>query len=61
MGSGRCFVPREIEEVLLLEPDPQRACDEIVRRSNLAGGEDNISVIIVQFEGLNADLLGYQE
>ena len=50
-----------IEEVLLLEPDPQRACDEIVRRSNLAGGEDNISVIIVQFEGLNADLLGYQE
>lgn len=41
-----------IEEVLLLEPDPQRACDEIVRRSNLAGGEDNISVIIVQFESL---------
>jgi len=41
-----------IEEVLLLEADPQRACDEIVRRSNLAGGEDNISVIIVQFESL---------
>ncbi len=41
-----------IEEVLLLEADPQRACDEIVRRSNLAGGEDNISVVIVQFEKL---------
>ncbi len=41
-----------IEEVLLLEAEPQRACDEIVRRSNLAGGEDNISVVIVQFEEL---------
>jgi serine/threonine protein phosphatase PrpC len=41
-----------IEEVLLLEAEPQRACDEIVRRSNLAGGEDNITVVIVQFEEL---------
>jgi serine/threonine protein phosphatase PrpC/uncharacterized OB-fold protein len=41
-----------IEEVLLLETEPQRACNEIVRRSNLAGGEDNITVVIVQFEEL---------
>ncbi len=41
-----------IEEVLLLEADPQRAGDEMVRRSNLAGGEDNLSVIIVQVEEL---------
>ncbi len=39
-----------IEEVLLLEYDPQRACDEIVRRCNLAGGEDNISVVVVRFK-----------
>lgn len=37
-----------IEEVLLSEPDPQRACDRLVHNANLAGGEDNISVIIVQ-------------
>ena len=37
-----------IEEVLLTYPDdPQAACSEIVKRSNLAGGEDNISVIVV--------------
>jgi serine/threonine protein phosphatase PrpC len=41
-----------LEEVLLLEVDPQRASSEIVRRSNLAGGEDNISVVIVLFEEL---------
>jgi serine/threonine protein phosphatase PrpC len=36
-----------IEEVLLLEPDPQRACDEMVKRANYAGGEDNITVIVI--------------
>lgn len=36
-----------IEKVLLLEPNPQRAADEMVRRANLAGGPDNISVIVV--------------
>ncbi len=41
-----------IEEALLAEPDPQRACDRhLVRHANLAGGEDNISVIIVQAVG----------
>lgn len=37
-----------LEEVLLAECDPQRACDRLVINANLAGGEDNISVIIVQ-------------
>jgi protein phosphatase len=36
-----------IEEVLLAESDPQRACDRLVANANLAGGEDNISVVIV--------------
>ncbi|MBN1316274.1 MAG: protein phosphatase 2C domain-containing protein [Anaerolineales bacterium] len=51
-GAWEMLRHEGIEEVLLTEHDPQRACDEIVRRSNLAGGEDNISVIIVQFECL---------
>jgi len=37
-----------IEETLLAEQEPQRACDALVRYANLAGGDDNISVIVVQ-------------
>jgi len=37
-----------IEEVLMSEPDPQRACDLLVDRANAAGGDDNISVIVAQ-------------
>lgn len=39
-----------IEDVMLQEADPQAACDLLVRHANMAGGEDNISVIIVQVE-----------
>lgn len=37
-----------IEEVLMRQPDPQLACEEMVDLANLAGGTDNISVIVVQ-------------
>jgi len=37
-----------IEDVLLAEADPQTACDQMVHQANIAGGSDNISVIIVQ-------------
>lgn len=37
-----------IEDVLLREADPQRACNAMVEAANEAGGPDNISVIIVQ-------------
>jgi serine/threonine protein phosphatase PrpC len=37
-----------IEDILLRESDPQTACDMMVEQANLAGGSDNISVIIVQ-------------
>lgn len=36
-----------IEEILLREPDPQMACEALVERANLAGGSDNISIIVV--------------
>jgi len=39
-----------LEEVLMAESVPQQACDRLVRNANLAGGEDNISVIIVQVQ-----------
>ncbi len=41
-----------IEDVMLQEADPQAACDLLVRRANTAGGEDNISVIVIQVEEL---------
>ena len=40
-----------IEEVLLTQFDPQAVCDEMIRRANQAGGEDNISVIAVKVMG----------
>ncbi len=39
-----------VEEVLLAEPDPQRAADRLVRNALAAGGADNISVIVVQLQ-----------
>lgn len=41
-----------IEDVMMQESDPQVACDLLVRHANAAGGEDNISVIVVQVEAV---------
>jgi serine/threonine protein phosphatase PrpC len=40
-----------IEEVLLERYDPQQACDRLVELANLAGGEDNVSVIVLNVQG----------
>lgn len=39
-----------IADVMLQEADPQAACDLLVKHANLAGGEDNISIIVVLVE-----------
>jgi len=41
-----------IEDVLMQEADSQTACDLLVQNANAAGGEDNISVIVVQVEAM---------
>jgi len=41
-----------IKDVMMQEADPQAACDLLVRRANAAGGDDNISVIVVQVDAL---------
>ena len=41
-----------IEDVMMQESDPQAACDLLVSRANVAGGDDNISVIVVQVEAV---------
>jgi protein phosphatase len=39
----------EIAEILLQEPDPQRACEELIARANRAGGRDNVTALIAHF------------
>jgi serine/threonine protein phosphatase PrpC len=46
-----------IEDVLLAQPDPQAASIELVRQANRAGGEDNISVIVVKAQEVRASAL----
>ena len=41
----------EIREVLKTTPDPLEACKTLTERANLAGGHDNITVIVAQFDG----------
>jgi serine/threonine protein phosphatase PrpC len=46
-GLSGLVQPEEIQAVLEEEPDPQRACNLLVEAANEAGGDDNITVIIV--------------
>lgn len=39
-----------IQNILAHAPSPQKACDELIRAANAAGGEDNISVIVIKIE-----------
>src|SRR5437773_3747501 len=36
-----------IQEILQNEPDPQAACDRLVEEANRAGGDDNITVVLL--------------
>ncbi len=41
----------EIREVLASYEDPLEACRELTDRANLAGGHDNVTVVVARFEG----------
>jgi protein phosphatase len=41
----------ELREVLTSQRDPLDACRELTERANRAGGHDNITVIVADFEG----------
>jgi protein phosphatase len=41
-----------IQEGMMAESDPQALCDLLASRANAAGGDDNISVVVVQIEAV---------
>jgi PPM family protein phosphatase len=41
----------DIREILLSTPEPIDACKLLTERANQAGGHDNITVVVVQFDG----------
>ncbi|MFN2526335.1 MAG: Stp1/IreP family PP2C-type Ser/Thr phosphatase [Actinomycetota bacterium] len=48
--------PEDIAEILRAEQDPQRAAERLVEAANLAGGEDNTTVIVLDLtDGAGGD------
>ena len=41
----------ELTRIVLEQPDPQKACEQLVALANERGGSDNISVIVARTEG----------
>lgn len=40
----------DMEHVLAANDDPQQTCEELIKAANLAGGEDNVTAILVRFQ-----------
>ncbi len=51
----------EIRQVLINQVDPLQACKELTDRANAAGGHDNITVIVADFEGDGLKPLGQKD
>jgi PPM family protein phosphatase len=50
-GLSGMIKDAEIKEVLLGTSSPMEACRELTERANAAGGHDNITVLVVEFDG----------
>lgn len=50
-GLSSMLESREIHDILLDETDPQAAADRLVDAANDAGGEDNITVVVLDLNG----------
>ncbi len=49
-GLWEMVADREIQRIVESARTPQKACDALITAANQAGGEDNISVIVVEME-----------
>jgi PPM family protein phosphatase len=54
VSDGQWEMTRDAQmaEIIAANPDPQAACDALVKAANAAGGEDNITVVLVKFEAV---------
>ncbi|MBN1350645.1 serine/threonine-protein phosphatase [candidate division KSB1 bacterium] len=48
-GLWQMIRDRQIEDIIRNNPDPQTACEKLIIQANIAGGEDNISAIVIKF------------
>jgi protein phosphatase len=48
----------DIREVMRTTPEPLEACKVLIERANQAGGHDNVTVIVAQFDGEGLKPLG---
>jgi len=47
-GLNSMIEDEQIWQAVLDNPHPQVACAELIRLANAAGGDDNVTVIVVQ-------------
>lgn len=52
-GLSGMVEDREIQQIVMSAASPQEACRQLVKAANAAGGDDNISVIVVQMDALD--------
>ena len=52
-GLSSMLDDQQIWQIMLSAPHPQEACRRLIAAANVAGGEDNISAIVVQVETLS--------
>jgi serine/threonine protein phosphatase PrpC len=52
-GLSNMVEDERLRQVVMLANSPQEACRQLIQEANHAGGEDNISIILVQLEALD--------
>jgi serine/threonine protein phosphatase PrpC len=52
-GLSNMVEDERLRQIVMLANSPQEACRQLIQEANRAGGEDNITVILVQLEALD--------
>jgi len=51
-GLTKHLTDAEIHAIIQNDVFPQRACDHLINQANFAGGEDNITVVVVRYQSI---------
>ena len=54
-GLTNELTDEQVREILQTKPDPQAAADELVRAALESGGQDNVTVVVVNLDGVVGD------